>query len=131
MTLGQPQDKHKIGLNLKSLLLLILGRRKRCRVVGDSMLPTLCPGDTVFYRPTKNPSSIPLEGLIIVAKDPIRPKNLIIKRVHRSSHLGLEVRGDNELNSTDSRHFGVINYSHIIGLVDTIIRKDSKKAHIS
>ena len=89
--------------NLFSLFLIITGLRRHCHVVGDSMSPTLQQGDIIIYRPIHSKKFLPKKGSIVVVKDPQSTKTLIIKRIYEENPLGLELRGDNEVNSIDSR----------------------------
>ena len=88
------------------------------------MSPTLKNGDIVIYRPTKPGDFPPKKGLIVVVKDPLDPKSLIIKRVHKENSSGLELRGDNTSVSIDSRRFGLVNYNYLCGIVEKVISKD-------
>ena len=125
LTPGSQQADTKLlkRAGLRSLFLLITGRRKHCFVVGHSMLPTLSQGDIVIYRPINSKEFAPKEGCIVVVKDPQEPKHLIIKRVHKENPLGLDLRGDNETNSIDSRKFGLVNINYLCGIAEEIIPK--------
>ena len=109
--------------NLRALFLVLTGLRKHCHVLGDSMLPTLHQGDIVIYRPIIPGEYLPKKGSIVVVNNPQDPKILIIKRVHQENPLGLELRGDNEKNSIDSRQFGLVNPTSLRGVVEEIISK--------
>ncbi len=85
------------------------------------MIPTLSPGDIVIYRPTKTDSDSPKTGAIVVVKDPINPKQLLIKRIYKSYPFGLELRGDNESRSIDSRQFGLVHFKNLCGIVEEVI----------
>ena len=128
-TPGLKQAETKLKLSkrktLRFLLLLITRRRRHCKVVGNSMLPTLKQGDIVIYRPIKPGQSSLKRGCIVVAKDPLDQQSLIIKRVHQEKPLGLELRGDNVKSSIDSRKFGLINHSYIYGIVEHVISRDT------
>ena len=87
------------------------------------MLPTLQEGDIVIYRPIKKQNVSPKKGSIVVVEDPQNPKLLIIKRIHRESTKGLDLRGDNESNSIDSRQFGLVNTHYLRGIVEEIFPK--------
>ena len=125
MTLGsQPAEKDsylfgKITLSLAFYLLV--GKRKYCKVIGDSMLPLIKSGDFVIYKPIKGKYSAISIGDILVALSPINSNTLIIKRVSSISEEGFEVRGDNKKDSIDSRQFGIIQKSDIIGIVERMI----------
>jgi nickel-type superoxide dismutase maturation protease len=80
------------------------------RVVGDSMLPTLRPGQIVVatrwvrLRP----------GKIVIA---LTPRREVVKRVKSVTARGMELIGDNPAASTDSRHFGPVDPRAIVGVV--------------
>jgi nickel-type superoxide dismutase maturation protease len=71
-------------------------------VVGDSMLPTLRPGDWLLAWRSR--SARP--GHIVIVARPDRPDLLVIKRVVRRDAGGWWVQGDNPAGSDDSRLFG-------------------------
>lgn len=79
------------------------------RVVGESMLPTLPPGRIVVavhrrMRP----------GTVVVIQHEGREK---IKRIHAIEGARVYVLGDNPEASTDSRHFGWLPGSNVLGVV--------------
>ena len=125
MIAGLPQaDKslfHKP--DLITLFTLIIGYRQYLRVVGTSMERTLREGDLVTYRKL-NKNNIDLEiGDIVVAYHPKTKNKLIIKRIHRIYKNKFDLRGDNSIESTDSREMGLIKLDLIIGKVDKIFSK--------
>ena len=87
------------------------------------MLPTLQEGDIVIYRPINKQKIVPKRGAIVVVEDPQNPRSLIIKRVYKESTKWLDLRGDNALNSIDSRQFGLVNTNHLRGVVEEIFFK--------
>ena len=123
---GLQQAESHLGKNrpfLHSLLLLITGLRRLCLVAGDSMLPSLHEGDVVIYKPINTEKVFVQEGEIVVAKHPLEPHNLIIKRVQGNSPYGLDLRGDNCSSSIDSRQFGIVSNQFLIGIVEDVISK--------
>ncbi len=99
-------------------LRLLTGKRRAMRVRGRSMLPLLPPGDIVFLDPTAYQECQPEPGDIVVAHRPDQPETVIIKRVvgfTENDHIIL--MGDNPSESTDSRKFGPISTSLILGKV--------------
>lgn len=81
------------------------------KVSGNSMSPALNHGQLVIvgnWLPEK------LNQKIIVFNHEGLTK---IKRVKSSDKDGVYVVGDNLNHSTDSRHFGTINYSQLTGIV--------------
>lgn len=79
-------------------------RIRRVAVVGDSMRPTLEPGDRVLA--VRGPR--PRRGDLVVVRDPRFPERLVVKRVSAVGPAGVEVLGDNAPASTDSRSFGPV-----------------------
>lgn len=80
------------------------------RVVGDSMLPTLRPGQVVIATPLVRVES----GRVVIAQTADRA---IIKRVKSVTTRGVELVGDNREASTDSRNYGLVDPRSIVGVV--------------
>ena len=97
------------------------------------MSPSINDGDIVIYKPLDNNlikvTSFPI-GSIVVAISPLKERVLIIKRVHKISHSGLDLRGDNLESSIDSRHFGFINIEDLYGSVEKIIPNPFRQINI-
>ena len=107
--------------------------RRRVEVVGNSMAPTLQPGDQVFWNPKAYTHTAPTIGELVIAQDPRLPQRSLIKRVtavqglheiHGSqgqrqgqNSMEYELSGDNPGESTDSRHFGRVRSDQILGQV--------------
>ena len=90
----------------------------RLRVVGESMVPTLLPGDRVLIWRGLGPLRPPVRvGDLVALADPRDPDRVMVKRV--AGRVGTEVlvHGDNEAASTDSRHFGLISATTVRGRV--------------
>ncbi|MGC6418239.1 MAG: nickel-type superoxide dismutase maturation protease [Bradymonadia bacterium] len=100
----------------RDLLAWLIGRRLRLRVAGDSMRPALKPGDFVFAKNKLDTGWMPRVGDIVVCRHPYQDR-LLIKRVTRLVGERVVVEGDNPIESTDSRSFGPIPRSAIVGLV--------------
>lgn len=80
------------------------------RVVGDSMQPTLAHGDIVIAVRKK-----PKIGNIVIARNEGRE---VIKRVKRiTSPTLVYLLGDNAEKSTDSRHYGNVDATSLLGVV--------------
>lgn len=95
-------------------LQLVFGRRSGITIEGDSMLPTLKTGDRVLID--KN-SAINV-GDIIVANHPFKSSVKIVKRLAAIESDGrLFLSGDNPNESSDSRAFGSVIRSNVIGKV--------------
>jgi nickel-type superoxide dismutase maturation protease len=87
-------------------------RPVRLEVVGDSMLPTLAPGDRVLVVGRR-----PVPGDLVALPDPrVRARLLIKRAVEVSADGGVVVRGDNPDASTDSRDFGPVAASAVAGV---------------
>ncbi|MGV1037859.1 MAG: nickel-type superoxide dismutase maturation protease [Candidatus Nanopelagicales bacterium] len=86
----------------------------RVAVAGDSMRPTLHPGDWLVVA-HKMPIRV---GRIVVAQRPDRPDLLVIKRAqHQADDGAWWLEGDNPHASDDSRTFGVVPNTLIRGVV--------------
>ena len=102
----------------RELLMLMLRRRKRLKVVGESMLPILLPGDEILVDPYAYKRSLPQIEDIVVTVHPLFKSLTIVKRITaidtKDSYFLL---GDNQKKSTDSRHWGTIKRADIVGKV--------------
>ncbi|MEL6927374.1 MAG: nickel-type superoxide dismutase maturation protease [Cyanobacteria bacterium J06600_6] len=107
-------------VNFRELLLLFLRRRKRLKVVGESMLPLLKPGDEIIVNPYAYAKSSPQIDDVVVLVHPLQKSLVIVKRI---AALDAQNRcfllGDNSQQSTDSRHWGTIKSANIIGKVSS------------
>lgn len=102
----------------KELLFWILRLRRRFRVTGASMFPLLQPGDEVMIDPRAYHYRSPSPGDIVVAQHPHRADLRLIKRVESVLDGGYcQLLGDNPIESTDSRAFGPVSPSQILGRV--------------
>tara|TARA_B100001250_G_scaffold395326_1_gene400106 strand:+ start:802 stop:1071 length:270 start_codon:yes stop_codon:yes gene_type:complete len=81
------------------------------------MHPTIREGDLVIYKPFDPNKESLKKGYIVVLNNPLRNEELIVKRVSNKRSNAIELRGDNEQASSDSRQFGFINQTEIIGIV--------------
>lgn len=86
------------------------------RIFGDSMLPTLQAGESIIVNRVSYWFHQPKKGDIIALRDP-RDGKVLIKRITKIDGAGYFVHGDNKTASTDSRVFGMIERSDIIGKV--------------
>ncbi|MDQ3089208.1 MAG: nickel-type superoxide dismutase maturation protease [Acidobacteriota bacterium] len=102
------------------IFLLLVGRRKRFCVEGNSMLPTLKNGDVVLV----NPQAKLKQGDIVLANHPYKKSVKILKRIKEFTDNGdLFLIGDNAGDSTDSRTFGAVSLKYIIGKVTCHLSK--------
>ncbi len=86
-------------------------RPARVEVTGDSMAPTLLPGDRLLLV---RPRSVGVGDLVALA-DPRQPGRLLVKRVGAIDASRVTVVGDNQEQSTDSRHFGPVPLAGLAG----------------
>jgi nickel-type superoxide dismutase maturation protease len=89
---------------------------RRLEVEGASMRPTLEPGDRLVVRRAGR-RRVYRPGELVAVRDPRRPGRLLVKRVAAVGPEGLDVRGDNPAESTDSRQFGPVGHRDVVGVV--------------
>ena len=90
----------------------------RVEVVGDSMAPALVAGDRlVVLRFPFVVQPWPQPGTVVAVRDPREPSRILVKRVAWADRRtgALEVRGDAPCASTDSRTFGPVARSDLVG----------------
>lgn len=89
----------------------------RVAVEGDSMCPTLVPGDWLLVDPDAYRDVRPKVGYLVIVPDPRQPTRLLVKRVAEVHDDGRElwVRGDAYEASTDSLAFGPVTTSTVKG----------------
>lgn len=91
-----------------------LRRILRLEVQGESMSPTLQPGDRVLVVRTGRLRP----GVVAAVRDPRDPERVVVKRVAGgSAAVGWRVLGDNQARSTDSRAFGPVGSDLVVGRV--------------
>ena len=86
---------------------------RRVEVVGESMRPTLEPGDRLLLARTRRARP----GDLVAVRDPRFDRRTVVKRVAAVSASGLTVLGDNPAASTDSRIFGTVRSDALQGRV--------------
>lgn len=101
----------------------LAGRRRRVRVTGASMVPTLEDGWFVLVDPER----VPVEGELVVARHPERDDGLlVVKRVAAVESDGrLDLRSDNPDAGTDSRTWGPVEPAAIEGTVTLVLDRPS------
>lgn len=100
-------------LVLASAIALAVVRPRRVVVEGMSMEPTLAPGDRVLVVRARR-----LHAHDVVAiGDPRDPRRVLVKRIGAILEDEIVVRGDNPQASTDSRAFGPVPTSSVLGRV--------------
>jgi nickel-type superoxide dismutase maturation protease len=108
-----------LGTGLCVLGTALAARRLvRVEVVGSSMEPTLRPGDRLAVL--RVGARWPLRpGALVALADPRTDgaaTRLLVKRLTRINAGFIEVEGDNPSASTDSRQFGPVPRSDVVGL---------------
>ena len=86
-------------------------------VEGESMAPSVSPGEHVLVNRAIYWISKPKAGDLVVMQDPREPKRLLLKRIDEARENSFEVVGDNPMASTDSRTFGPVPRDLIVGKV--------------
>ena len=86
-------------------------------VEGESMTPSVAPGERVFVLRAAYWFGPPKAGDVVVLRDPRKPERLLMKRIEKAHANSFEVSGDNEDGSTDSRTFGPVPAELILGKV--------------
>jgi nickel-type superoxide dismutase maturation protease len=81
-------------------------------VDGASMRPSLDPGDRVLVLALRA-----RVGDVVAVRDPRDERRTLIKRVRSIDGDDIEIVGDNSDASTDSRTFGPVPRSHVLGRV--------------
>lgn len=96
-------------------------RRKRFRIIGDSMFPLLHSGTDVLIQPTRFLRDGFSPGDIVVFNHPYRRDFKLVKMIKEILPNGtIHVTGVNSKESTDSAVFGVIDQCAIVGKVTAI-----------
>jgi len=82
------------------------------------MRPTLLPGDRLLVDPKPLRQGLPSVGAIVVLTDPEVPSRQLVKRVTALDRPGARVTvlGDDSAVSRDSRAFGPVPRSALIGV---------------
>jgi nickel-type superoxide dismutase maturation protease len=96
------------------ILVRCVRRFRRVQVVGDSMQPAVLAGDRLIVGPHLLAVRV---GQVVALPDPRAPARLMVKRVHSIAGGWVDVRGDNEEASTDSRRFGSVPRAALTGRV--------------
>ena len=86
---------------------------RRVEVVGDSMLPTLAPGDRLLVVRVRGLRP----GDLVAVTDPRSARRTMVKRVGALGPEGVTVLGDNPVASTDSRTLGPLAPTAVHGRV--------------
>ncbi|MGK7934648.1 MAG: nickel-type superoxide dismutase maturation protease [Xenococcaceae cyanobacterium] len=104
--------------NYLELLFWTLRKRKRFRVTGLSMTPLVQPGEEVLVDLNAYQKSFPQVGEVVIATHPYYADLNIIKRVVSVAKDGsCFLQGENLVESSDSRFFGMVTLDQILGRV--------------
>ncbi len=104
---------------------------RRLEVTGESMTPTLQPGDRVLVVAGLGPLRPAIRtGDLVALADPGAPARVMVKRVAATSGGRVDVRGDNAAASTDSRHFGPDDRAAEIGRVVYRYHPDERRGRL-
>jgi nickel-type superoxide dismutase maturation protease len=101
-------------------ILWLMGERGIFEVEGESMLPILTEGDLVLinYEAEVQP------GDIVLAHHPLEKGEKLLKRIWKITPEGKYfLIGDNLAKSTDSRVFGELPASDILGKAEAKLRR--------
>lgn len=102
---------------LIDIVLWLLRRRRRFRVVGQSMEPLLTPQQEVLINPRAYLRQMPNPGDLVVAQHPHKSDLKLIKWVVYVEDNQCFLKGLNSGASTDSRNFGLVSKDHLLGQV--------------
>jgi signal peptidase I len=119
---------------LAAVWLVARWRPFRIEVRGDSMAPTLLPGDWALAAEPGTPT----RGHVVVVEHPTRPGLEMVKRITGvpgdltpdGRILGPEeywVEGDNPTRSTDSRHHGPVRLEQVKARVRVVYWPPSRR----
>lgn len=108
----------RLTIKNQELFLWLLRLRQRFCVTGASMSPLLKAGEEVLVDTRAYSRRLPEIGDLVIAIHPHRQDLRIIKRVVLVDNNGnCFLLGENKVESSDSRYFGLIELRHIIGKV--------------
>ena len=85
------------------------------------MQPHFVPGDELLVE--RVPSARLNPGDVVVFTDPRVPSRRVLKRIARVRSLECFVLGDNLKHSTDSRHYGWVSSTLLLGRVRCFFSK--------
>ncbi len=113
-----PLSRVAAGMALAASIALVIGaglvRPRRVVVEGRSMEPTLAPGDRLLVARTGHGFHA---GDVVAVRDPRDRRRVLVKRIGAVLEDGLVLHGDNPGASTDSRSFGLVPSSAVLGRV--------------
>lgn len=92
------------------------------KIKDNSMQPSLKDGDYVITSVLPYLFSRPKANDMVILKHP-KKSFFIVKRIDRETPFGYFVMGDNRAASEDSREFGTIARSSIVGKVISVVSR--------
>ena len=96
----------------------LMRQRRHVVVRGESMRPTLAPGDHILVNPAAYQDTAPGVGDVVVARHPFERDRTLVKRVESVDDAGrCFVTGDNPQESTDSHSLGALAPDLLLGRV--------------
>ena len=104
--------------NAKLAVLWALGLRRRYRVAGSSMEPTLRAGQSVLLHPRSFSACAPKAGDVVLIRHPHEHERIAVKRLAYVQDRQLFVVGDNRQASTDSRSYGLVPMDNLLGRIE-------------
>ena len=109
-------DNNLPAVSYRQFLMWLLGKRRRYQVAGNSMLPWLQPNEEILVAPKAYQKTLPLVGDIVVLNHPHNSELILVKRVAAVNNCGnCFLVGDNLAESTDSRHWGKVKSTILLG----------------
>ncbi len=111
--------RNRYKITAREFLLWLFRKRKRYQVSGHSMEPVFKAGDFVLVEHISN-CTIQKWNVVLV-QHPLQVDRVLVKYVHAIHDNQVEVRGLNADHSNDSRAFGVLPVTSILGQVTAIV----------
>ena len=116
-------DRHRLR-GIRETFSWLAGRRRRVRVVGRSMEPTLSEGQFVLVDEGRTPEV----GQLALARHPEQPDLLVVKRVAARTGDGrFELTSDAPGHGTDSRTWGPLGPERVVGTVTLLLDRPSTR----
>ncbi len=114
----------RVGEVVGEVVAWLFGRRRRVRIVGQSMVPTLLEGQFVLVDERRRPEP----GQLALARHPDHADRLVVKRVAsvgRDQYY--ELMSDNREAGTDSRQWGPVAPDAVVGTVTLLLDRPSAR----
>ncbi|MDA3950282.1 MAG: nickel-type superoxide dismutase maturation protease [Spirochaeta sp.] len=86
-------------------------------VDGDSMLPKIAPGEVLVVNRLAFAFGPPRPGDVLLFRHPDNGQPTVKRLAGYHRHSLMELRGDNARSSIDSRHYGGVSTTALIGKV--------------